>query len=314
MSVRIAAARLLVGLAVAAAAVSFSWAGEVCVVRDAHFKNGATLYDPREGAGHNKIGELKGEAKEAGAPTWGISQWNTHSPFTGTPQPAANDPRFVKYESGSKEVVFGRDRTMFADVALRLDTSREYRNGVRDPKQRWSALYLWQRIDQGPSFAELQHARFSMDARLLFSKNLHPPGSFDPRGNAAQFTVFVTLQNINKSSADFGRYVWFGIPIYDNRFELSPHREQIDAFTQRPIYLVDEALVARGSIKSGRWIHFAADLADEMKTAVGRAIEKGSMANTALSDVFIRSVNVGWEIPGTFDASMQIKDISICLE
>jgi hypothetical protein len=288
-------------------------AGELCLLKDPHFQSGAVLYGPQEGSAHVPTGHLMG-LKRDDKPIWGVSQWNTKTPFQGEPTDADPRPKVIDYQSGSKDIRFGSADSAFADVSLRLDSSEEYIGGLRPKQQRWPALYLWQQIEEGPSFEKLQAVHFSMEARLMSSKNLHPPQGRDDKSNAAQFTVFITLQNFNKQSPDFGKYVWFGVPIYDNRFEFSPHHEQQDAATHKLIYLVDDRLVTKDRIQNGQWAHFEGDLANEMKQSVKAAITTGNLSHTNLSDVFIRSLNVGWEIPGTFDADMQIRNLSVCVE
>lgn len=39
----------------------------------------------------------------------------------------------------------------------------------------------------------------------------------NPALHCAQFVWYVTLQNRNADSADFGKYVWFGLNLFDNR-------------------------------------------------------------------------------------------------
>ena len=41
------------------------------------------------------------------------------------------------------------------------------------------------------------------------------------------------------------------------------------------------------------------------------AVKRGYLAGSNLGDYGIMGINMGWELPGTFDASMQIRDLGI---
>jgi hypothetical protein len=287
-----------------------------CVVRDPHFQRGVKVYDPKEGGGHKQIGILQGLQANS-APVWGLSQWNTSSPFKGEPSASEQDPRFIQYSSGSKTVTFGRDGTLYADVALKLNSAIEYKDtrGVRPAKARWPALYLWQSLDESKPVAQLKQVNFSADAKLNLNRSLRPSGPFNPREDAAQFTMFLTIQNMNKQSPDFGKYVWFGLPIYDNRYKMSAQHQQKDAFTKKFIYLLDSRSFSKNSMFNEKWNHLSADLLPEIKESLSRAKAKGFFQDPLdLSSFYIRSLNVGWEIPGTFESEVQLKDFNVCLE
>ena len=41
------------------------------------------------------------------------------------------------------------------------------------------------------------------------------------------------------------------------------------------------------------------------------ARKNGYMQQTSLEDLYVSGLNFGWEIPGTYDAAMQVRDFSI---
>ncbi|MDD5065181.1 MAG: hypothetical protein PHQ35_10555 [Phycisphaerae bacterium] len=283
-----------------------------CLVRDPHFFNGLIVYSPEEGNGHRISGKLTGISNST--PIWGLSQWNTKSPFEGNIESNSSDPRYKVYTEGSKSILFGREKTMYSDLTLHLNTNLEYTNGVRDQLERWPALYAWQKFDANVSIDSLENVNFNLDARLNTIKNLHQIGTYDPKKDAAQYTVFLTIQNLNKKSLDYGKYVWFGLQIYDNRQDIPQKHEQGDKFTKKFIYLVDSHLLTKGTLNDLHWVHFQGNILDEIKTALQHAQANGFFNEIHYSDFFIKSINVGWEIPGTFDAEIQIKDLNICYD
>lgn len=287
--------------------------GITCLIQDPHVQNGVTVYDPVEGAGHNPSGILKGFGGVE-QPLWGLSQWNSKLPFRGTPEPTEANSAFIKYDSGSKSISFGAAHSIYGDVTLRLDASKEYVSGWRRKGERWPALYLWQRFEASKPISELSGVHFALDAVLHFSNNMHPAGTYNPADNAAQFSIFLTVQNLNKKSPNFGRYVWFGLPVYDNRYAMSHQHQQKDAFTKKFIYEVDSSEFAKNSIHDGHWVHMEADLLPELIKSIQLAIAKGFFQQPVSTGEFsIKSINVGWEMPGTFDAEIQFKDLNLCI-
>ncbi len=286
---------------------------QTCLIQDPHVQKGVIVYDPVEGIGHNPSGTLKGIGDD-GQSIWGLSQWNSKLPFRGAPIPTAVDNSLVKYDSGSKSICFGALQSVCEDVVIGLNTSKEYSDGLRKKNERWQAFYLWQLFKTTKPISELTATNFLMDAKLHFSNNLHVIESNSLEDNVAQFTVFLTVQNINKSSANFGRYVWFGLPIYDNRFVQSPQHQQKDLFTKKFIYLVESSVFAKHSLHDGGWTHFEADLLPEIKRSLQLAIDNGYFLQPVSTNEFsIKSIHVGWEIPGSFDAEIQFKDLSLCI-
>lgn len=286
-----------------------------CLLADPHFQRGAEVNDPQEGVGHRVIGRMAGLDAAAPKGDWGLSQWNTRTPFSGEVAASGGDSRTRVYRSGSKEVVFGPPGAADGEVELGLDSGVEYGGKPRPAGVRWPHLLLWQKFQPRQALSTLSSVRFTMDYRLSHLEPIRTSKPYDPATDAAQFSVFLTVQNKNKESKDFGHYVWFGLPLYDNRYAMAPHHEQLDKFTQKFIYLVDASKFADGPAASGRWIHADADLVDEMKTAVRTAKRQGYFESaTGLDDFYITGLNFGWELPGSFDARMQVRNLSLCVE
>ena len=59
------------------------------------------------------------------------------------------------------------------------------------------------------------------------------------------------------------------------------------------------------------WSSFSIDILDDVQSAYNAAVAEGYFTNTSYDELYISGMNIGWEIPGTYDAEAQIKDISI---
>lgn len=292
----------------------FAETARTCIVKDPHFRLGALLYHPKEGIGHKAIGRIQ-PPSEVAEPVWGLSQWNSKSPFSGQPRPSKEGDGYLEWSNQAKTIRFGFHEGTAADLQLGVNGLSEYPQGTRALGARWPALYLWQRFYGLPPIERLSKVDFYLDAKLHEIRNLHREGSYEPRYHAAQFTVFLTIQNRNKKSPDYGRYIWFGIPVYDSRRAKQPSHEQKDKFTGRFIYLVDYVLLSDHSIADREWVHMEADLLSSIRQALFSASDKGFFSRPVnLDDFAISSLNVGWETPGVFAARIQIKDLQVCLD
>jgi hypothetical protein len=77
------------------------------------------------------------------------------------------------------------------------------------------------------------------------------------------------------------------------------------------IYTIDGKEVNNRPLKEGRWVTIQKDLLPYIKEGLKEAVHRGHLSSDNLSDYAVVNMNMGWEIPGTFDAAIQIKDLDI---
>jgi hypothetical protein len=148
----------------------------------------------------------------------------------------------------------------------------------------------------------------------------------DPNLHAAQFQLFLYVQNLKQGDDGFGDMFWFGIPIFDNRYPAKTERYQRDGgkadASGKFIYslptkacLADgEGFVRDGHLLTGkdaRWVEFRIDAAPWIAYAYKLARKNGFLATTDLQDLYVSGLNFGWEMPGAYDASMRLRDLSL---
>lgn len=75
--------------------------------------------------------------------------------------------------------------------------------------------------------------------------------------------------------------------------------------------LTEKPLSNEDNPRFGRWCRGKIDLADASRGALLAAQERGLLAHTVPSDLRIVHFNFGWEVPGTFRCSMEIKNLSL---
>ena len=62
---------------------------------------------------------------------------------------------------------------------------------------------------------------------------------------------------------------------------------------------------------NAEWSYFSLDVLPMIKNALDTAHKDGYLTKTSLDQLYITGMNLGWEIPGSYDATMEVKDFSI---
>jgi hypothetical protein len=121
------------------------------------------------------------------------------------------------------------------------------------------------------------------------------------------------LQNRNPNSPGYGDLVWFGVPIYDNRSRFpKAFKAQDFGGTAKFIFTPDGKEFTSRSAQDGAWVIIDKNLLPLMREALATAWARGFLKDSRdLSDYTIGGMNMGWELPGTFDVAMQVRNLSL---
>ena len=124
------------------------------------------------------------------------------------------------------------------------------------------------RVDQ------MKRLDVSMSCRLDSFVDKHPDA--DPTLHAAQFQLFLYVQNLTQGDDGFGDMLWFGIPVFDNRYPVKDESYQRDGgkadASGKFIYTLPSkaclaktpAFVKNGRLLAGkdaRWVDVRVDVA-----------------------------------------------------
>ncbi len=105
------------------------------------------------------------------------------------------------------------------------------------------------------------------------------------------------------------------MPFFDNRHEVPPAYMAKDVgkgdATGKFIYTVDGKAVGIAPRKLGQWLTLDVDLLPFIKSGLQEAATRGYLKDADPHHYAVANMNLGWEIPGTFDAAVQIKDLAI---
>ena len=247
-------------------------------------------------------------------PVWRLCQWATKHSLA-TARCVRSDDGSLSYENETKRV-----RVCHADgesrgLTLEVRGSAEYGTRARKQGESWPHLLIEQDALRLRPLDELSEIRLRIRVRLLHSKSALSAAEYDPGLHAAQFQMFFIVSNIRPESAERGNYFWFGVPFYDNRHDIPPAFMAADAgkkdATGKFIYTVAGATLGEASLKTGQWVALDVNLLPHVVQGLREAVKRGYLKSFGPRDYAVANMNLGWEIPGTFDAAVQVQDLEI---
>ena len=282
------------------------------LIRDPRFQAGFRLIEPTPGK-RVVCGRLKGLA-EGVEPAWDLDQWSSRFPLAETPV-AGTRSEVLRWANTAKSVTVGKPGIPEADLSLGVNASVEYDGRARKSGEPWVHLLVEQSFTEPPVIASLASARLRLEARLVRSQ-LHRTEDYSPDLHAAQFQMFLMLQNRNRQSPGFGKLAWFGIPLYDDRSRFPKEHEAQDfGGTAMFIFTPGGEVFSDGSAHDGKWIRVDKELRPLLVEALETAWQRGFLRESRdFTDYQITGMNLGWEVPGLFDVEMRVRGLSLTVE
>lgn len=212
-------------------------------------------------------------------------------------------------------------------LSLKLDSSQEYGvtpsytdhprlSAPRKDGEAWPHLIIEENLADPTALVDMEEVVFTLDFQISEVENLTGE-DFNPDLHTAQITWFVSIACINPFSAFYNQYIWFGLPIYDFRSESLTTTETAhfdggkEDSTGMLIYSVPQTAYLEELPAVGERIRFSVDMMDYMERAFERAQDLDLFTDCTLADMRLINTNLGWELPGTFDATFEIFDMSI---
>lgn len=304
---------LLVVLPLGLAGGAVHKTGTVALFADTQFRQGLLLSYPDSSQGRSVEAVLQLDDAN-NVPVWRLCQWGTKYSLAGAPCVRSGHRDFC-YENEAKKVIVGGPNSPNRDLILELRAKAEYGTNVRRSGESWPHLLVEQDAIHLYPLDELDGIQFDITLRLLYCTNHMTKDQFDPGLHAAQFQMFFIIKNISPASEDHGGYYWFGVPFYDSRYDVPPAYRAKDAgkddATGRFIYTIDGKAAGMRSLKDGQWVALHVDLLPHIKEGVQEAVRRGYLKSPNPADYAVANMNLGWEIPGTFDAAIEVKNFSI---
>jgi hypothetical protein len=277
------------------------------LVGDPHFTLGFKVQDPTPG----KVvvtGALQPPSIKD-PPVWSLAQWTSRHTIAGA-EPKTLPSGAVEWSNAAKTIRIGPAGTEDADLTLAVNTSAEYLQ-IRTRKDPWVHLLVQQRFAQRPAVSALTSLWVRVSVRLRRSE-LTDAAGYNPRVHAAQFVLYLTAQNLNRASKGYGDFLYFGVPLYDNRHPEGTPRFMAPDQSGKFIFNLGSSEFLAKTPHSGDWVSVNRDVLPLILEGLKTAWERGFLLDSKdLSDYRIAGMNMGWEVPGPFDVTMQVRDFSV---
>lgn len=259
-------------------------------------------------------GEVLGEWRTGSTnrSVWELAQWNSRHPFTNSlilregAWSTSNKAQWISWQTSPE----GTQSVLTLGMDSRELYAGRFRTNANEP---WAHLLLQQTIVAAPPLSQTRQLRLRVEARLLEAESFREVG-YDPRLHAAQFQIVVTLNNTRRNSPGFGDYLWFVVPLYDDRYDIPPEYVAPDfAVTHgKLIYNPGGAALGVRRMTTGEWAKLDCDLRPWLERALETAWKRGYLRDsTNPSDYSVAHINAGWEVPGLSRVSMQLRGLSL---
>jgi hypothetical protein len=238
-----------------------------------------------------------------GNPLWHLAQWNTNVDLKGAALQTAADGSLY-FGNIAKKIALYPD----SSLVLELNASAEYAHPRLDGEP-WVHLLIEQSFSFAPFVNTAKRIDFSVQLMLLKCDNKMAPGTFNPSLHTAQSPMYFVVRGKGNDG-----YIWFGIPSFDYRdVVLSDQPATMwDTGTQTYIANIAPSTVwGSTKFKVNEWRSGKIDLKPQIIAAFNAVKALGKFPNTTVDDLKITGMNFGWEIPGTFDAAIKIKKLSL---
>lgn len=278
---------------------------------DAAFQRGFLLSHASTAKGRQVEKRLPGRLPGR-EPVWRLCQWATRYSLADAERtllPGGD----VMYENAGKKVVMAGPDSPNRDLVLHMKAGREYLCPRRSGES-WPHLLVEQDTPHVVTLDRLEKLRLRISLKLCAFKD-HMGEAADPRLHAAQCQLFFIVKHVKGMTGRKGDYFWFGVPFFDNRHELPGAYRARDAgksdATGKFIYTIAGKHHLQRSLRDGRWQHVDMDLLPFIRAGLACAGERGYLKDVAPAHYAVVNMNLGWEMPGTYDGAVQIKDFDV---
>jgi hypothetical protein len=262
--------------------------------------------------------ELGGEAK--GEKFWRISQWwsinndLTNAVYSKT----GNTHTYQALVDGSRLTV----DPVAGSISLGMSASKEYGlNGIttnpRVSGEAWPHLLLEQglsRYDQ-VKISDKKELRMDLTYNVTKFVDMMPAGTTNTGLHCCMFNWYITVNNRNVNSPDYGKFFWFGLKYYDNRYDFAAEYAAqdagkvgaTDAFIYKPA--MQPLMVTKTVIGQPKTVNV--DILPFIISGFALAQSRGYLTNSTLDELFVGSTNIGWEVQGTYDVDVSILNLDM---
>ncbi len=252
---------------------------------------------------------------ENSTPSWMIAQWNSGKCLWAD---RIESDAYTLTDGISKTVSFNPADN---SVSMRLNAANIY-NGKPADENNWPHLLL----EQSPicaygALSDADKAFYNCSAdRIVLSLDIRLSDFKDTTNkdgiNACQYLAYVYLCGVEKNE-----FVWFGINLFDDRGYQNTYWA-LDKGSGNMVYSLSTkdtfGLEYRSLFRNGKpyasdeWVHVEVDLTPHLDDFIKKANESDTFGREiSREDFYIGGTNIGFEIHGNYDCTVDIKDYKL---
>lgn len=270
------------------------------VLADTKFAKGFELTGPT----HDAPKRIETFGKNETAPAWRIAQWHSK----GTLNRVQVDEKTVAMTDDCKSVMLNRET---GAINLTVHASREYDRPRTSPSQPWVHLLLEQSPLSDP-IKVADAAEIWIDVEFELTENI-AHGPQDPTVHAAQLSWFLYVKNTNEQSKGFRDFLWFGVSMFDSRYDFVPDYAAQDFAMPNGsfIFTLGSKRYLEKPVEPCKRQTIRRNIKPDINQAIKTAHERGFIIGTTTDDVVLDGTNIGWEVPGTYDVGVTLHKLSV---
>lgn len=285
------------------------------LIKDPTFKKGFNVknrFDGGQFLGPLQTNEMQGD------PVWSLAEWHSQSTVFGY-QGKWIDGNSYRWADKYKAITIFPDNNENSNLDLDINANNEYGGVYRAAGDPWPHLLVSQTIyhNGSQSIEAVDELRLTFEAKLAFS-NRNIKSGHNENIHAGQYVMFFTIQNRNIDNTGYGDFLWFGVPIYDDRHSMLPKMIKVDTGSEskpgtgKLMYRISSEDISNSTMHSGEWVSFDADILPHVRDALQEAWSQGFLTDSMdYEDYFIGAMNAGYEVSGLNVINIQLKNLSL---
>ncbi len=243
---------------------------------------------------------------------WRIAQWGTRLPIYPSDFKMTKDNLWIAENDCKRIEIYFADSGSY--LKLFCKGISELNGRLRKYGEPWPHLLIEYKFSPIISPA---NSKIGFEIKFRITNCTVDPNLLSKIDNSlhtAQITAYWTIANKNPNSNDYNDYFWFGIPLFDYRYPIPPKYFDLDkgapTTTNKLIYVVDGNTLWKEPTGDGKEKYLNISLSPIIKNAIKEIKDKGFFVNSNISDFYLTSFNLGWEITGPFNAEVEITKLN----
>ena len=281
---------------------------------DSAFTRGFTVTAARHPAEKIELGALRFPGGPDEGSVWRLAQWGSRYLLEPGLFAPAGEGKWVA-ETPGKRVVVERAADGGVSILLEVNGGAEYEGHYRQMGEFWPHLLIEQKFNPLIQMATAGGLSLGLEFRVVHCEVA--PGmesGLDLGLHTAQVSAYFTVHSMLDGKPNPDEMFWFGIPLFDARHAVPPGHQALDIAPGgggKFICNLDGRRFWEGNTGDGKWRRLDADLPALLGEALEIAQQHGQFKERRFEDLALTSFNLGWEVPGPYNAAIEIRGLRL---